>query len=421
MSHSNRVFDTIMTAVKEDTPLHLIVDARGGCGKTFVLNAVLDAVRSLEPGGCVALAMATTGIAANLLNMGRTFHSRMKAPLTPTENSTLQISAQSSLAQLVRMAKVLLVDEATMLHRHNLEAMDTTLRDLMRKPDQVFGGKIVILAGDFRQCLPVVPGASRAGTVNACINQSTIWHHFQVVKMMENMRVRASGDPQLEAFDTWTLSLGDGTATDLPPQLAEQVTIPAEMVTTIIPNTREENWHEHQSMINLCNIIFPDLAQHITDHKWLEGRAILTPTNREVHAINELMESKMPGDAIKLSSADSLEDPDDTFRFNIEYLNTLRPNGFPRHNIILKPGMPLMISVIFIQIIECSDNYFRHDTQWYNILIYVCMLHECSTLTICWMLSLFICSQLAHSHLNRWYLSTPAQPQNLHAHSSLTK
>ena len=51
----------------------------------------------------------------------------------------------------------------------------------------------------------------------------------------------------------------------------------------------------------------------------------------------------MPGDAIKLSSADSLEDRDDTFRFNIEYLNTLRPNGFPRHNIILKPGMPLML------------------------------------------------------------------------------
>ena len=67
------VFDTIMTAVKEGTPLHLIVDDRGGCGKTFVLNAVLDAVRRLEPGGCVALAMATTGIAANLLNMGRTF------------------------------------------------------------------------------------------------------------------------------------------------------------------------------------------------------------------------------------------------------------------------------------------------------------------------------------------------------------
>ena len=39
----------------------------------------------------------------------------------------------------------------------------------------------------------------------------------------------------------------------------------------------------------------------------------------------------MPGDAIKLCSADSMEDPNDTFWFNIEYLNTLRSNDLPRH------------------------------------------------------------------------------------------
>ena len=47
--------------------------------------------------------------------------------------------------------------------------------------------------------------------------------------------------------------------------------------------------------------------------------------------------------AIKLQSADTLENPEDTFRFNSEYLNTLRPNGFPQHIINLKPGMPLML------------------------------------------------------------------------------
>ena len=46
----------------------------------------------MEPGGCVALAMATTGIAANLLDLGRTFHLRLKASLTLSEESTLQIS-----------------------------------------------------------------------------------------------------------------------------------------------------------------------------------------------------------------------------------------------------------------------------------------------------------------------------------------
>ena len=54
------VFDTILKSVKDDIPLQAIVDARGGCGKTFVLNTVLAAVRSLEPGGCVALAFRGT-------------------------------------------------------------------------------------------------------------------------------------------------------------------------------------------------------------------------------------------------------------------------------------------------------------------------------------------------------------------------
>ena len=109
----------------------------------------------------MALAMAKTGIASNLLDMGMTFHSRLKAPLTPHEESTLQISGQSSLAKLLQMARLLLIDEAPMLDRFQLEALDRSLRDLMGQPDQPFGLKIVILASDFPQCLSLVPWANR--------------------------------------------------------------------------------------------------------------------------------------------------------------------------------------------------------------------------------------------------------------------
>ena len=85
------IFNRILDAVKNGQPIQVFIDARGGCGKTYLLNTILAAVRSMEEGGCAALAMATTGIAANLLDMGRTYHSRMKAPLDPTEESTLQI------------------------------------------------------------------------------------------------------------------------------------------------------------------------------------------------------------------------------------------------------------------------------------------------------------------------------------------
>ena len=86
--------------MKDGNQLLAFIDARGGCGKTFMTNVILASVRSSEPGGCVALATATTGIAANLLDLGRTFHSRFKAPLTLSEDSTLQISGQSSLGNV---------------------------------------------------------------------------------------------------------------------------------------------------------------------------------------------------------------------------------------------------------------------------------------------------------------------------------
>ena len=194
------IFTTVIEAVNEQKSLCVFIEARGGCGKTFLLNAILSAVRSCEPNGCVALAMATTGIASNLLKLGRTFHSRLKAPLTVNEDSMLQISAQSGLAKLVRMTRLLLIDEATMLDCFQLEALDRSLRDIIGNRDQAFGGKIILLAGDFRQCLPVVPHANRAGTISHCINKSYLWQHFKVLKLTQNMRVMANGDPVLEEF-----------------------------------------------------------------------------------------------------------------------------------------------------------------------------------------------------------------------------
>ena len=121
----------------------MLISAHGGCGKIILLNVLLDAVRCSEPEGCIALAMATTGIASQLLHKGRTFHNRMKPPLHPAEDSTLNIPAQSNLAKLIQRAKLLLIDEATMLHRFHLEALDCTLRDLMELPNSPYRQRFI--------------------------------------------------------------------------------------------------------------------------------------------------------------------------------------------------------------------------------------------------------------------------------------
>ena len=151
------------------------------------------------------------------------------------------------------------------------------------------------------------------------------------------MRVRASGDPILEKFDRWTLSIGNGEFS------SAEVPIPEEMITEIVPNTKDEPKDEEKSMKTFCQIVFPDLETNIHKKSWLEGRTILAPTNKEVDALNQMMEDWLPQEGTKHSSADSLENPADAFRFNTEYLNSLRPNGFPQHKLNLKPGMPLML------------------------------------------------------------------------------
>ena len=329
-----QIFDTIIDAVKRDTPKLVFIDGRGGCGKSWVQNAVLAEVRSMEPGGGVALAMATTGIAANLLMLGRTFHSRLKAPLSPTGESVFNIRGQSTLAELIRMAKLLMIDEATMLHRYQLEALDRTLRDVM-EDERPFGGKTIVLSGDFRQCLPVVPGASRAGIVDTCVNRSVLWRHFQVLRLTENMRVRASGDVRLEEFDKWLMSLGDGTAQVVDGE--DSIELPEDLCTVI------DKDDEKKSMAEFCSEIFPSLDRNIGDETWLEGRAVLAPTNREVDKINQLMVDQMSGQIITLQSSDGLDNDRDAYRYNVEYINTLNPSGLPSSRLTLKYGMPVML------------------------------------------------------------------------------
>ena len=89
--------------------------------------------------------------------------------------------------------------------------------------------------------------------------------------------------------------------------------------------------------------VFPDLEINVQDKNWLEGRAILCATNSEVRMINEMMSSMLPGNRMTYNSADELQNNDDLLRFNVEYLHSLTPNGFPPHSLSLKPGMPLML------------------------------------------------------------------------------
>lgn len=53
----------------------------------------------------------------------------------------------------------------------------------------VFGGKVVVFGGDFRQILPVVPRGSRSDIFHSTINASYISNFVKVLNLTKNMRL----------------------------------------------------------------------------------------------------------------------------------------------------------------------------------------------------------------------------------------
>ena len=136
------------------------VDAPGGSGKTYVFNKLSS---HLKHHNMKVACAAWTGIATTLMIDGRTVHRLFKLPVPVLENSTCNVPPTSEHAELLRGIDLIIVDEASMIPTHALHAMDRCLRDIMQD-DEPFGGKTILLGGDFRQVLPVVPRVPPAVT-----------------------------------------------------------------------------------------------------------------------------------------------------------------------------------------------------------------------------------------------------------------
>ena len=57
----------------------------------------------------------------------------------------------------------------------------------MSKEGIPFGGRRVVLSGDFRQILPVVPKGRQEDIVAASLPQSQFWHHVELLNLKINM------------------------------------------------------------------------------------------------------------------------------------------------------------------------------------------------------------------------------------------
>lgn len=315
-------FDQILHKVSSDEPGLFFIDGPGGTGKTFLYRVLLAAIRSRNQ---IALATASSGVAAGILPGGRTAHSRFKIPLQIDENSVCGVTKQSCLAELFKQSKLIIWDEAPMMHRRAIELVDQMLRDV-NNSSLPFGGKVVVLGGDFRQVLPVVPKGSEKDVINASLVHSHLWKYFTKIKLVQNMRARLDS-----TFSDFLLRVGDGQE---PCDSSQRIILQNNMVLPFLDDVT--------SLPQLIDVVFPAVSLHPDRLRSIINRVILTPKNECVDQINKLLMDRFPGDVVKYYSFDEPIDHAGQ-NFTEDFFNTLVPNGIPPHELILKKNCPVML------------------------------------------------------------------------------
>ncbi|XP_044005604.1 uncharacterized protein LOC122850538 [Aphidius gifuensis] len=283
----DEIMDKALSCRKDNLNSCFYIDGPGGSGKTYVYSTIYHLLRS---NGKKVATMAFTGIAAILLPEGRTMHNLFAMPVPIYVDSTSNIKQQSKAAEELRNIDVIICDEAPMAPRYCLELADRTCRDIMNNK-LPFGGKIMLMGGDFRQLLPVLKN--------------------------ENMRTL----PEESEFAKYILDVGNGTLNDNNDNL-------------VIPKECLANRND-----DIVEVIFKKIIDE-RKYESLSKVAVLSARHLDVDNINDRVVQLLDEDTEKIFTAiDSTENCDNGELNNYilpEYLNTLNPPNFPPYELKMR-------------------------------------------------------------------------------------
>ncbi|XP_043479916.1 uncharacterized protein LOC122509746 [Leptopilina heterotoma] len=317
------VVDYVLKSVHDSVTSNcrcIYVDGPGGSGKTFLYNTLWHLLRSRGKNVCN---MAFTGIAATLLPNGKTVHKILGLPVPLYSDSSSSIKVQSKEGTFLKGTDVFIWDEAPMAPKYALEIMDRLLRDVM-KSNEPFGGKVLILGGDFRQTLPIKERGTRSEIVNLSIKNSKVWKHFKKFNLSENMRVL----PEETAFTDFLLKVGNGELNDI----NDNIELPEKII--------------QEGNVDIVDDVYGDLIRE-NRYQEIAKCAILAPRNVDVDEINKRVVQLLKSDKEKIyKSIDSTENCDNGDFNDVilpEYLNGLSPPVLPPHELHLRIHSVVML------------------------------------------------------------------------------
>ncbi|XP_022040807.1 uncharacterized protein LOC110943363 [Helianthus annuus] len=276
------------------------------------------------------------------LDSKRSKFNRKCIPSKVDSTSSSATQPNSEIANLLNEAKLIIWDEAPMVHKHAFEALDRTLKDVLsvsdsRNSELPFGGKTIVFSGDFRQILPVVQNGTRQDIVHASLCLSYIWSTCKVLKLTRNMRLSIGTGSlnidEINDFAKWLLEIGEGNLGD-GNDGDSTIEIPNDLLIT-------DSIDPIQSLIDF---VYPSVLDRFKDRDYFSERAILAPKNEVVHGINDRLLALFPGEEVEYLSSDSLcpteeiNDPLHQDLYNPDVLNSVIVSGLPNHRLITRLG-----------------------------------------------------------------------------------
>ncbi|XP_044012567.1 uncharacterized protein LOC122855319 [Aphidius gifuensis] len=319
------IVDSIFEVVMSDNKAKSLkrcyyVDGPGGSGKTFIYTTLYHLLKSKGKKICT---MSFTGVSAILLPNGQTVHHSFGLPVPLFADSTSHIKIQSQEAQIMKEYDLIIWDEGPMAPRYCMEVGDKTYKYFMDN-DLPFGGKVMLIGGDFRQLLPVKMNATRTELVNLSIKFSHLWKHFSVLSLTENMRTL----PEETEFAKYLLDLGDGILNDNNSNILAPERCVAKRTDDIV------------------EVMFKELLDN-RRYDELTTVAVLSARNVDVDEINnrvvELLDKGSEKIYTSIDSTENCDNGDIEDAILPEYLQSLNPPNFPPHELKLRNNCVVML------------------------------------------------------------------------------
>jgi hypothetical protein len=206
-AEQRKFFDHILHWFKTcKNPLYQFCTSGAGCGKTYLLRTIYQALLRLfskqlgqDPESLTILLLSYTGKASFSIG-GNTIHSTFLIPVNQSlkEYRPLTSDKLNSLATKLDNVQLLIIDECSMVSNVMLNWIDQRMQEVCSSP-QPFGAKSVLCFGDLYQLPPIQYGQIFADFTSFSngmdILSNNIWKQlFTVYELHTIMRQRDDAD-----------------------------------------------------------------------------------------------------------------------------------------------------------------------------------------------------------------------------------